>query len=205
MSVSWDTFERYRRRGLDARRAGAWEAARVYLLEAARAMVLLSKEARGEELRQARRDVAGRLMELARDCRVAGRENRRKQPPQPVAGEGRDAGQWVVKEKPRVRFDDVAGLEEVKEAIRLRMVYPFTHPQLAERFDVRPGGGVLLYGPPGTGKTLLARATAGEIEATFFHISPADVLSKWFGEAEQNIRKLFDAAAAEPRKHSVHR
>ena len=58
---------------------------------------------------------------------------------------------------------------------------------------------MLLYGPPGTGKTMLAKATAGEIEATFFRISPADVLSKWVGEAEQNIKKLFDAAAGETR------
>jgi len=79
------------------------------------------------------------------------------------------------------------------------MIYPFAHPELAERFDIRPGGGVLLYGPPGTGKTMLARATAGEIDATFFRISPADILSKWVGEAEQNIKKLFDAAAAEAR------
>ena len=64
---------------------------------------------------------------------------------------------------------------------------------------MRPGGGVLLYGPPGTGKTMLAKATAGEIDAAFFRVSPADMLSKWVGEAEQNIKKLFDAAAAEKR------
>src|SRR5207245_4708386 len=91
------------------------------------------------------------------------------------------------------------GLGDVKEEIRLKMIYPFEHAELAAKVGVRPGGGVLLYGPPGTGKTMLAKATAGEIYATFFRISPADVLSKWVGEAEQNIKKLFEAGAGEPR------
>src|SRR4029077_18558970 len=107
--------------------------------------------------------------------------------------------QWMVKEKPTIRFSDVAGLEDVKEDIRLKMIYPFQHPELAKKFGVRLGGGVLFYGPPGTGKTMLAKATAGEVEATFFRVSPADLLSKWVGEAEQNIKKLFDSAAQEPR------
>ena len=93
----------------------------------------------------------------------------------------------------------MAGLDGVKQDIRLKMIYPFEHADLAAKFDIRPGGGVLLYGPPGTGKTMLAKATAGEIDAAFFRISPADILSKWVGEAEQNIKKLFDAAAAEKR------
>src|SRR5687768_13409566 len=209
MSVSWDTFERYKQKGLDARRAGQWDSARVYLLEAARSMMELSKTAQGEELRQARRDTAQKLLELARDCDKAKAESRR--PPALTRGkaaskegtqqdeDGADASQWIVKEKSNLRFADVAGLDDVKEDIRLKMIYPFEHPELAERFGIRPGGGILFYGPPGTGKTMLAKATAGEIEATFFRISPADVLSKWVGEAEQNIKKLFDAAAAEPR------
>ena len=91
------------------------------------------------------------------------------------------------------------GWKDVKQDIRLKMIYPFEHADLAAKFGIRPGGGVLLYGPPGTGKTMLAKATAGEIDAAFFRISPADVLSKWVGEAEQNIKKLFDAAASEKR------
>src|SRR3954462_12180493 len=208
--VSWDTFERYRQKGLDARRAGQWDSARIYLLEAARAMTYLAKEAQGEELQQGRRDMAAKLLELARDCEKAKEENRRQpqirrggggQSKETTAeGEGeKSASQWIVKEKPNLKFDDVAGLDGVKEDIRLKMVYPFEHPELAQKFGIRPGGGVLLYGPPGTGKTMLAKATAGEIDATFFRISPADVLSKWVGEAEQNIKKLFDAAAAEAR------
>jgi transitional endoplasmic reticulum ATPase len=171
-------------------------------------MVALSKEAQSEELRSARQEIASKLLELGRDCESANNEKRRAPAMRGSASnreessesEGaKDVQQWIVREKPKLRFDDVAGLEEVKQDIRLKMIYPFEHPELAERFGIRPGGGVLLYGPPGTGKTMLAKATAGEIDATFFRISPADVLSKWVGEAEQNIKKLFDAAAGEKR------
>jgi len=64
---------------------------------------------------------------------------------------------------------------------------------------VRTGGGLLLYGPPGTGKTLLARAVAGEIDAPFFTVKPSEIMSKWVGEAEKNIEKLFTDARAHPR------
>src|SRR5215218_9193125 len=213
MPVTWDTFQRYQQKGLDARRAGQWDSARIYLLEAARAMLELSKAAQGEELRAARREMSQKLLDLAKDCDSAKKENRRQPAMSRRSGGGGGTGgeqsseseggasadQWVVKEKPALRFDDVAGLDDVKEDIRLKMIYPFQHPELAARFDIRPGGGVLMYGPPGTGKTMLAKATAGEIDATFFRISPADVLSKWVGEAEQNLKKLFEAASAEER------
>jgi transitional endoplasmic reticulum ATPase len=149
--------------------------------------------------------MAGKLLALAKDCDKAKSENRRQtsaRTPRESTSESEgnsSADQWLVKEKPSLRFDDVAGLEDVKQDIRLKMIYPFAHADLAKKFGIRGGGGVLLYGPPGTGKTMLAKATAGEIDAAFFRVSPADVLSKWVGEAEQNIKKLFDAAAAEPR------
>src|SRR5205085_10028008 len=87
-AVSWDTFERYRQRGLDARRAGQWDSARIYLLEAARAMVELSKDAQGEELKEARRAMATKLLDLARDCERAKAENRRR----PSIGRGKQGG-----------------------------------------------------------------------------------------------------------------
>jgi SpoVK/Ycf46/Vps4 family AAA+-type ATPase len=203
MTVSRDVFERYKQKGLDARRGGQWESARIYLLEAARAMTELSRAAQTTELRQAREEMTARLLELARDCRSARDE---KRPPRRVAapaeepGETRtSAGQWLVKERPKVRLQDVAGLEDVKQEIRLKMIYPFEHADLAAKFGIRPGGGVLLYGAPGTGKTMLARAVAGEIDAAFYHVSAADLLSKWVGQAEQNIQALFASAASQPR------
>src|SRR5438270_3875233 len=120
---------------------------------------------------------------------------REKEPPRRRGGARGQAGaesntddgdgsekEWAIKEKPGVRFDDVAGLDDVKEEIKLKMVYPVRHPDLAEKYGIRAGGGVLLFGPPGTGKTLLARATAGELDAEFFAVSAADMLSKWVGE-----------------------
>jgi len=205
MPIAWDTFERYKQKGLDARRAGQWDSARIYLLEAARSMMELSTEAQSEELKQGRRDMAAKLLELARDSQNAKAANRKAGAPRSnnepsQQAEGESSGQdWIVREKPTIRFDDVAGLEDVKQDIRMRMVYPFEHMDLAAKFGISGGGGLLMYGPPGTGKTLLARATAGEIDAAFFRVSPADILSKWVGEAEQNVKKLFAAAAAEPR------
>jgi transitional endoplasmic reticulum ATPase len=207
--VTYDSFERYRQKGLDARRAGQWDAAQVYLHQAAASLLDLSRTPGiSDELRQTRLRTAQRLAELSRDCERAKSEGRR--PPavtrskyeseRATESDGKsDAAQWMVKEKPDIRFADVAGLDNVKEDIRLKMVYPFQHPELAQKFGVRPGGGVLLYGPPGTGKTMLAKATAGELDSSFFRISPADILSKWVGEAEQNMKKLFDAAGAEER------
>src|SRR6476469_6113221 len=120
--VSWDNFERYKQRGLDARRAGQWDSARVYLLEAARAMLELSKDAMGDELREARREMANKLLELARDCDEAKKQNRKAGQVQRTRGgggeasseaEGKGGEQWMVKEKPTIRFADVAGLEDV--------------------------------------------------------------------------------------------
>jgi len=96
-------------------------------------------------------------------------------------------------------FDCVAGLEDAKREIRLRMVLPFAHADMARTFKVDTGGGLLFFGPPGTGKTLLARATAAELDAAFFSIKASDIMSKWVGEAEKNVEALFAAARSEPR------
>lgn len=113
------------------------------------------------------------------------------------AAEGKDGDEgpsFIPVERPNLRFDDIAGLEDVKEEIRLKMIYPYTHPEIAARYRIKRGGGILLYGPPGTGKTMMARAVAGEIEAAFFTVKPSEIMSKWVGDSEQNIDRLFAGA-----------
>ena len=97
-------------------------------------------------------------------------------------------------ERPRVRFDDVGGMETVKEEIRLKIIHPLKHPELYQAYGKAIGGGILMYGPPGCGKTHLARATAGEIQAGFIAVGISDVLDMWIGNSERNLHELFEQA-----------
>lgn len=97
----------------------------------------------------------------------------------------------IVKEKPNVRWEEVVGLEAAKKAIKEAIVYPVQRPDL---FPLGWPRGILLFGPPGCGKTLLAAAVATEIDALFLSVDAASVMSKWLGEAERNVAKLFRSA-----------
>jgi len=97
----------------------------------------------------------------------------------------------IVTEKPDVRWEEVVGLETAKRAVKEAIVYPVQRPDL---FPLGWPRGILLFGPPGCGKTLLAAAVATEIDATFVSIDAASIMSKWLGEAEQNVAKLFGSA-----------
>jgi SpoVK/Ycf46/Vps4 family AAA+-type ATPase len=97
----------------------------------------------------------------------------------------------ILKEKPSVKWDQVVGLESAKKAIKEGIVYPVERPDL---FPLGWPRGILLFGPPGCGKTLLAAAVATEIDATFISVDAASIMSKWLGEAEQNVARLFGSA-----------
>jgi len=97
----------------------------------------------------------------------------------------------VLKEKPNVFWDQVVGLEPAKKAVKEAIVYPVERPDL---FTLGWPRGILLFGPPGCGKTLLAAAVATEIDATFISVDAASIMSKWLGEAEQNVARLFASA-----------
>jgi ATP-dependent 26S proteasome regulatory subunit len=94
----------------------------------------------------------------------------------------------------RTRFDDIAGLEDLKRTIRLQIIEPFLKPGLFAKFKKRAGGGVLLYGPPGCGKTLIARAVATECRAEFLSVGISDILNLYIGESERNLAAMFEKA-----------
>jgi SpoVK/Ycf46/Vps4 family AAA+-type ATPase len=177
------------RRG-ERRRAGS------RLLEAVEGLCGLAAAAGGELGEHWQREAKG-LLDAARRLRSGGTGAVRGRRPDGTE-DGSDGRRFLIRERPRLCLDDVAGLDDAKEEIRLRLLHPFRHPEAARRYRLQRGGGLLLFGPPGTGKTLLARAIAGEVEAEFFAVKPSDILSKWVGDAEANVASLFRAARSAP-------
>ncbi len=195
-----ESFEKHKAKGIARFRMGELEEAKYHFLKSAEYLLRLARETEGP-LREARMKRARELVDLAKNVKERKQALREKaaaaRAGAPAAGEAGDVPkEWSLSEKPKLRFDDIAGLDDVKEQIRVKMIYPFTHPEQAKKYKVRTGGGILLYGPPGTGKTMIAKAVAGELDASFFAIAPSEILNKWVGESEKNIRKLFDAARA---------
>jgi transitional endoplasmic reticulum ATPase len=100
----------------------------------------------------------------------------------------------VMVQAPTTRWEDVGGLGTAQERLREGVELPLKNPDAFRRLGIRPAKGFLLYGPPGTGKTLLAKAVAREAEANFIATKSSDLLSKWYGESEQQIARLFQRA-----------
>lgn len=100
----------------------------------------------------------------------------------------------VMVQAPNVGWSDIGGLDDAQERLREGVELPLKNPDAFRRMGIRPAKGFLLYGPPGTGKTLLAKAVAREAEANFIATKSSDLLSKWYGESEQQIARLFARA-----------
>ncbi len=95
---------------------------------------------------------------------------------------------------PSVSYEDIGGLKEEIKKIREMVELPLKHPEIFERLGIEPPKGVLLHGPPGTGKTLLAKAVANETNANFYSIAGPEIMSKYYGQSEENLRQIFEEA-----------
>jgi transitional endoplasmic reticulum ATPase len=99
-----------------------------------------------------------------------------------------------TRETPDVTYEDIGGLDDELEQVREMIELPMRHPELFQQLGIEPPKGVLLHGPPGTGKTLMARAVANEIDAYFTDISGPEIMSKYYGESEEQLREVFEEA-----------
>jgi transitional endoplasmic reticulum ATPase len=96
-----------------------------------------------------------------------------------------------------IKFADIGGLESTKRQIQNMIIHPFTHPEIYDFYQINAGGGILLHGSPGCGKTMIAKATAGECDAKFYNVKTSDIVSRYVGEAEKQIREVFEQARQE--------
>ncbi|MEM7166997.1 MAG: ATP-binding protein [Planctomycetota bacterium] len=194
-------YERYRKDGIAAHKGGDAARARFCFLKAAEHLFQVAQASQGR-LKTERARRAQELLEMASRLEEGPRNNAAgRSVVQEGEGEEADADgdRFLAPERPGTTFDSIAGLEHVKDEIRLKIIYPYTHRELAEQYGIQGGGGILFYGPPGTGKTMLARAVAGEVECPFYNVKPSEILSKWVGEAEKNLASLFASAREQER------
>jgi transitional endoplasmic reticulum ATPase len=109
-----------------------------------------------------------------------------------------DTTRFAELERPEVSFEGVGGMEDIKEEIRMKIIYPLQNRALFKAYGKKLGGGVLLYGPPGCGKTLISKATAGEIQANFISVGIHQILDFYLGNSEKNLHQLFQLARDNP-------
>jgi SpoVK/Ycf46/Vps4 family AAA+-type ATPase len=110
-----------------------------------------------------------------------------------VSESGDEKGWWAV-ETSSISLADVGGMEAVKRRLHVALIGPIRNPELREAYHKSLRGGLMLYGPPGCGKTFIARATAGELGASFLAVGLAEVLDMWLGQSERHVKEIFDTA-----------
>jgi SpoVK/Ycf46/Vps4 family AAA+-type ATPase len=102
--------------------------------------------------------------------------------------------QEKVKSIPQVTFDEIGGIDEIIETVREIIELPIKRPDIFLKLGIKPHKGIILYGPPGCGKTLIAKAIANDIDAHFISINGPELINKWYGQSEENLRKVFNEA-----------
>ena len=184
-----NTFELYMKKGKEAKEKGNYALAKRNFMLAGETMMKMAKVSQGK-LKEARMNRARKIVSMSENI-----ENlKEKKKKDDNNDEEDEVKKWKEAEIPNISFADVAGLDDVKKAIKIRMINPFLYPDKYKLYKKKTGGGVLLYGPPGTGKTMIAKAIANEVKAKFYAVKGSDIVSKWVGESEKNINALFEEA-----------
>ncbi|KAH8151722.1 uncharacterized protein LAJ45_04344 [Morchella importuna] len=197
--------------------AGNYEVAYQQYYQALECFMLALKWEKNPKMKESIRTKAAEYMERAEKLKTHLSENTNKKKPSKLGANGSTSNSGgkndqdedtmdpeskklrgalagaILTEKPNVRWEDVAGLEGAKEALKEAVILPIKFPHLFTG-KRKPWKGILLYGPPGTGKSYLAKAVATEANSTFFSVSSSDLVSKWMGESERLVKQLFTMA-----------
>lgn len=193
INVLSNTFELYMQKGKEAKAKGNYTLAKRNFLMASETLMKMAVLSKGN-LKEVRMERARKLVEIADST---GKKTTKKE--SGAEDEDDDIKKWKTAEIPNIKFSDVAGLEDVKKAITIKMINPVKYPEKYKMYAKKTGGGVLLYGPPGTGKTMIAKAIANEVGAKFYAVKGSDIVSKWVGDSEKNINNLFEEANKQDR------
>ena len=184
-----EAFNSFYRQGMELYKAGLLADARVSLLKAAELANKISVGATSYGVRMEYHRQAAKILDFVKGpCTHP--------VPKPVSAAKPEEKPPEIKpeKKGAVTFADVAGLEDVKEQIRYKVIEPLKNPELAAMYKIEPGAKILLYGPPGTGKTFIARAIAGEVDAEFYAVNCQDLISKYMGDSSKKLDELFETA-----------
>lgn len=186
-----EAFKSFYNQGKDLYNSGDISSARDAFIRAAELANDISVNATSYDVRMEYHKTAVKILDFVKKSCV-------KTPPQAVTpssqyGEQEEKPQAIKPEtKSGITFADVAGLEDVKDQIRYKVLEPLKNPELAEMYKIEPGAKILLYGPPGTGKTFIARAIAGEVDAEFYAVNCQDLISKYMGDSSKKLDELFE-------------
>ena len=185
-----EAYKSFSAQGREKLAAGNYSEAREAFLKAAELANKISVGSTSYEVRMEYHNAAVKLLEFAKNgCRPAPK----KVPAAPQKKE-EEVPEVQPEGKSGITFADVAGLEDVKEQIRYKVIEPLKNPELAAMYKIEPGAKILLYGPPGTGKTFIARAIAGEVDAKFYAVNCQDLISKYMGDSSKKLDELFETA-----------
>ena len=185
-----EAYKSFSAQGREKLAAGNYSEAREAFLKAAELANKISVGSTSYEVRMEYHNAAVKLLEFAKNgCRLA---------PERVPAAPQKDEEKPAEIKPSaggdITFADVAGLEDVKDQIRYKVIEPLKNPELAAMYKIEPGAKILLYGPPGTGKTFIARAIAGEVDAQFYAVNCQDLISKYMGDSSKKLDELFKMA-----------
>ena len=185
-----EAYKSFSAQGREKLAAGNYSEARDAFLKAAELANKISVGSTSYEVRMEYHNAAVKLLEFAKNgCRPA---------PERVPAAPQKDEEKPAEIKPSagggITFADVAGLEDVKDQIRYKVIEPLKNPELAAMYKIEPGAKILLYGPPGTGKTFIARAIAGEVDAQFYAVNCQDLISKYMGDSSKKLDGLFETA-----------